>query len=287
MEFLEIVAADGLSKVQFLPERGALMTSLIMNNQERLYLHDFFLADKIDDLPGGLPFLFPVCGRLEYQEKIGFYCLNGKEYQLPIHGFSWNKAWSVINHGQDFIEMKLSDDVETFAQYPFHFEIVLRYEISPGKLLCSQQYKNLSPEPMPYYAGFHPYFKNAVKVSLAPIKQFSYNKNYTQFTSEKNLSGARIVLDYSQINQQLFLLGEDKKIEVVFENGTALVIAATEQFSYVQLYTQANHSFICVEPWMGFPNSINSGASELRWLEPNTIETGSFVYQDAKNIIFR
>lgn len=261
MEFFEIVATDAVSKARFLPERGALMTSLMMKNQERLYLHDFVLADQIDDLPGGLPFLFPVCGRLEYQEKLGFYCLNGREYQLPIHGFSWNKAWAVISHGQNFIEMKLSDDAETFAQYPFHFELILRYEILPGKLLCSQQYKNLSSEPMPYYAGFHPYFKNAKKVSLAPIKQFTYNKNYTEFTSEKILSGARIVLDYSQINQQLFLLGEDKKIEVVFEDGGTLVMTATEQFAYIQLYTKLGERFICVEPWMGFPNAMNIAAS--------------------------
>jgi len=266
---IEIMAGDG-TKAQFFPERGGMMTSLIIGGQERLYVHDFLLAEQIDDLPGGLPFLFPVCGRVEYRGKLGFYSFNDKEYQLPIHGFSWNKAWQLINKGEDFIEIRLSHDETSLQIYPFRFEIILRYEISPGEIVCYQRYKNLGDEALPYNSGFHPYFKNATQINLAPLKQFFYNEKFTQFSDEKKLNGSLIQLNYSQINQQLFLLDENK-VEVTFADGQVLLMKASAEFPYLQLYTQSGKEFICVEPWMGFPNAINS-AQGMRWLEPGGVE---------------
>lgn len=272
-QMIKISASDGTC-AQFFLERGGMMTSLIMGGQERLYTHDFLLNDQIDDLAGGLPFLFPVCGRVEYQGKLGFYNLNNKEYQLPIHGFSWNKAWQLMDKGENFIEIALRHDDASLRIYPFQFEIILRYEISPGKIVCHQQHKNLGSEKMPYNSGFHPYFKNAVQINLAPVKQFFYNKNFTQFSDAKALNGDLIQLNYAQINQQLFLL-EENKAQVTFADGQVLSMKASAEFPYLQLYTQSGKDFICVEPWMGFPNAINL-ANGMRWLEPGVVDAFEF-----------
>lgn len=265
------MASDGLTQAQFFPERGGIMTSLIMGGVERLYLHDFLFDEKITDLPGGSAFLFPVCGRVEYQDKLGFYYLNGHKYQLPIHGFSWNKAWKVIDKGGDFIELFLTHDPETLKMYPFRFEISLRYEISPGKIICRQKYKNLSDEQMPFSAGFHPYFKDALRVNALPSKSFLYNKNFTGFVNEEKLTGLKVSLDYLQINQQLFLL-KKKQTEIVFADGQVLAINSSGEFAYLQLYTQHGKPFICAEPWMSFPNAINSEKG-MRWLTPGEVES--------------
>ena len=46
-----------------------------------------------------------------------------------------------------------------------------------------------------------------------------------------------------------------------------------DMFPYVQLYTVEDQPFFCVEPWMGFPNALNTVAGS-RWLEPGRSEKG-------------
>ena len=76
-----IISPDGQTRASFVPELGGVGCSIIMPHQgksrELLYLHDNFWEKDLQDLRGGWPFLFPICGRLEL-----------KEYQLPIHGFA-------------------------------------------------------------------------------------------------------------------------------------------------------------------------------------------------------
>ena len=161
-ETLTIVSEDASTQATFVPARGGAASSIIMpvkdQPRELLFLHDFFWDAQIPDLPGGWPFCFPVCARLMRQGKPGAYLYDGKWYELPIHGFSWSSPWQVEAANNDSITLVLRDNEQTQAMYPFSFEVVLRYEVSRGQLNCHQTYRNLSDRPMPYYAGFHPYF---------------------------------------------------------------------------------------------------------------------------------
>lgn len=284
---IELIAEDGLTKATFMPERGGMMTSLIMSGnlgqQERLFLHNFIWDEQIADLPGGWPFLFPICGRATYKNESNCYFFEGKKYYLPIHGFAWNKAWRVLDVGKNFIEMCLCDDEQTFAQFPFHFSVTLRYELLPNKLICYQQYQNLSNCRMPYNAGFHPYFltptqQENIILNYAPTKRFVYNSSLTDVVGETGLFDLPASITNSEINEQLTLLGKDKKINLIFANGDnlemqALGVEDENLFSYVQIYMQESKPFICIEPWMGFPNAINQ-THGMRWLEPQQIERG-------------
>ena len=49
-------------------------------------------------------------------------------------------------------------------------------------------------------------------------------------------------------------------------------------FSYVQLYTIPEQPFFCVEPWMSFPNAMNT-VSGVRWLQPGQTECGILTLQ--------
>lgn len=285
-----ISSEDATSHATFIPEKGGIGCSIVMKgksgSRELLYLHDYFWQKNLKDLSGGFPFCFPVCARLERQEKQGIYLYEGKIYQLPIHGFAPYMPWEVHDFYKENLILTLRFNRETFLHYPFRFEIKLHYAISPDTLKCRQTYRNLGDHPMPYYAGFHPYFatpnpdegKEKVFLEYSPMKRFQYNDTFTDLIGEKPLFNLPTSVTNPEINEQLTKVADDKLITLSYPNGDAIKMIAEgsedpDLFPYIQLYTMKDKPFICVEPWMAFPNAMNT-VSGVRWLQPGESEYG-------------
>lgn len=285
-----IATQNGLTRATFVPERGGNASSIVMPGHdgphELIYHFPHFWDRTATDLPGGWMFCFPNCGRLESNGKINHYQFEGKTYQLPIHGFGWSRPWTLIDAGDDHLTMELRDDDQTRTIYPFHFTVQLHYEIAHRRLFCRQTYTNHGSQPMPYYAGFHPYFltpepnqgKSQVILNFQMIKRFLYNEQLTKIIGEQPLFRLPSEITNPEIHEQLLQLGEDKNIHLAFPNKDVIYFSAegvedTNLFPYVQIYAPQDQPFICVEPWMGYPNALND-PSAVRWLQPGQSEHG-------------
>ena len=295
MSFTEykIIAPDGLTQATIIPERGGYVSSLIMPFQsgarETLFLYDYAWDETIDHLPGGIPFVFPICARISRGGIEGLYLYDGKQYQLKIHGFSWFEKWDVLNVTKNSIEMVLKSNSHTVLNYPFLFEIQLRFEVHNGKLECHQCYKNTGKDnEMPYYAGFHPYFltaplnegKENTTLSFKSTRRLQYNETLTDIIGEQSIIKTPIKITDPRINEQLSILGDDKCVTLTYPNGEVLKINAhgikdPDLFSYLQLYHIPEKPFFCIEHWMGFPNAMNTVAG-VRWLKPGEGEAAVY-----------
>ncbi|MEO1945864.1 MAG: aldose epimerase [Candidatus Thioglobus sp.] len=268
-----IKSKSGSVVASFIPQRGGVMSSLKVSGRELLYRHPEFWDDKIDDLPGAWPLCFPICARLSHNGEIGAYEHDGVVYKMPIHGVAWWSEWQVVSIGDSYIELELKYNDQTLAMYPFKFLVNLRYELTDNELICRQRYTNNSTEPMPYYAGFHPYFsvpedKSLVQINFKPVKRFIYNDDYTQIVGEQDLFELPCTLDNPDLNEQLTQLGADKMATLKFADGFELSINCLgdqdpDMFAFMQLYTMHNRPFFCVEPWMAPPNSLNNESARL------------------------
>lgn len=267
-----ILAEDNSIQATFIPARGAVGASIVIDPKntarELLFQHDTFWDKIWNDLPGGWPVCFPVCARLEAGGVAGAYRLNNQTYHLPIHGFAWSEKWAVSQHDASMIEMVLRDNANTFQQFPFHFEVILRYDLLPTHMRCTLTVKNTGKESMPYYAGFHPYFlipenidKQNVILDYQPIKRFQYNERLTDIVGEQPLFELPCAITTPEINEQLTLLGDDKSVRLQFPDMQLTLntqgVEDPNLFPYVQLYTMPEQPFFSAEPWMGYPNMLN------------------------------
>lgn len=281
MEIYTIFSKDGSTRAAFAPDRGGAATSIIMPGRDGPRELLFSSKEVL-----GWPFCFPVCGRLEYQGQLNRYEYDGHVYELPIHGFAAHLPWKVKSVDEGHICLTLRDTETTRAAYPFHFNVELWYEISHRKLICRQIYTNHGDRPMPYYAGFHPYFltplpqsgKNRVILNFQPIRHLRYNESLTDIIGEEDLLTLPASAADPQIHEQLSQLGENHDIHLQFPDGDSLHMSAEgvedqNLFSYLQIYSPADQPFICVEPWMGFPNALNKSEG-TRWLAPGQTEHG-------------
>lgn len=289
-EVLTIASADGSTRASFVPEKGGMGSSIVMPGRdgprELLFLHDFFWDRQTDKIPGGWPFLFPNCGRLERGGEAGTYLYDGHLYRLPSHGFGPRAAWEVAAEAQDSLTLRLVDTEATRAVYPFEFEILLKYRVAKCVLVCEQTYTNRGQVAMPYYAGFHPYLrtpapgagKERVMLDFAPARAFAYNERLTDLARETAVPQVPAPIVHPTVNERIARVASNKEARLILPDGLTVHLAAVgveddDLFPYVQLYTMPDKPFFCIEPWMAFPNALNTVAG-ARWLRPGQSEHG-------------
>lgn len=292
-EFREISSPGGRLRMALVPEVGGMGTSLRCGTgedaRELLWLHEDFWKEGSTQRYGGWPFLFPICARLERDGEPECYLYRGRRYRMPIHGFASRVPWRVVDETDHSICMRLNDNEQTREQYPFSFEVTLAYSLEDDRIVCEQRYCNTGDKPMPYYAGFHPYFatprtgagKEECTVDLHPTCRYVYNSRLTDTVGTAEAMKFPIPITEPGINEQLFRVPQgDCRAEMTLHDGLRFRVEASGNqddgmYPFIQLFTQKEHPFFCIEPWMGAPNMLNA-VEGSRWIAPHEEEYGIF-----------
>lgn len=300
-EVYTIVSSDGHTRASFIPEKGGIGNSIIMphkgKEREILFLHDDFWEKTNPERFSGWPFLFPVCARLERMGKPGNYLYGGNIYTMPIHGFAWSLPWKVIDDEKpNQLALELTETKDTLAMYPFQFKVQLTYKVEDGKLICEQIYTNTGDKQMVYYAGFHPYFltpkpgkgKDKVVLDFQPIRLMRYNDRLTDLIGVGKPFELPVQVTDPKINEQLTEVAESNVVNLQYPDGFNLYMKCRGVpdpclFRYIQFYTMTDKPFICIEPWMAFPNALNTSIGS-RYLSPGGSERGLLELSCIKNI---
>ncbi|WP_413307712.1 aldose epimerase [Bacillus sp. 1P10SD] len=258
------------SWLKVVPERGGIITNYGVNGEEILFLNKETLYDFKKNIRGGIPILFPISGQLENGE----YEWNGAVYQMKNHGVARNHPWEVLDTHIDetkaSITLRLRSNEETRTEYPFDFEVLYTYTLTPDELYIDQAYQNVSGAAMPIYAGFHPYFKTASK----NLVYHTDAKTYLDYNDMKTKS-IQSSLDLTNKKESLVLLDAIEK-EISFklpDRQMSLTMTYGEEFKYVVLWTEQDQEFVCVEPWMAMTDELNQ-KKELVMVNPGeTLQT--------------
>lgn len=264
LTFFEVFDDTG-SLLQVVPERGGIVTRFDVLGEQVFYLDETTLFNPKQNIRGGNPVLFPICGPL----KDGQYELAGRTFAMKQHGLARNMAWEVAGviteAARAVVTLRLVSDEETLQVYPFDFALEFKYTLAGNRLTIDQRYVNESSQPMPFYAGFHPYFfapdVSDVKLNIPAI---SYVDLLTG--EEKEFYG---VMELNGGPETNAVFGDLERQQVSFINfGTrkGITIDFDEHFKYIVLWTLKGKDFLCIEPWMGMNYGLNTG--EYVMLEP-------------------
>ena len=275
---LSLASADGCARADIAPELGGIVSSLTLPGpdgrpRECLYRHAWFWEPDTPHTRGGIPLLFPICGRLLKNETPGLYHVAGKPFVLPIHGFAMRLPWAVVAAAPDSLRLRLADSESTRALYPFAFELELLYAVSPAGFSCRLTVRNPGTAPLPYAAGFHPYFatpppgagKEQTLFAAHSGARSVYNETRTAVVgSAPPPAFPRSVAD-ADINELLLDIGDRGDSRLLFPDGFELRQTASALFRHRQFYTLPDEPFFCDEPWMAPAGALNrpGGARSL------------------------
>ncbi|AFY74187.1 galactose mutarotase-like enzyme [Synechococcus sp. PCC 7502] len=263
-QYKTYILGDRNSKIEIVPERGGIVTSWVVGDQEIFYMDTERFTHPDLSVRGGIPILFPICGNMPDNT----YTLNGQVYHLTQHGFARNLPWQVDTEDQDGISLILTSTPETLAVYPFEFKVRFTYILTGSTLTIKQSYTNLSNQSMPFSAGTHPYFATPDKSELKfefPSAEFVDQKS---FVSHAFLGGFDFSLD--EIDVMFFnAAAHNRAIITDASRNLKLTIDFDEHHKTLVFWTVKGKDFVCVEPWTAARNSLNTGEN-LLFVEPNS-----------------
>ena len=216
------------------------------------------------------PLLFPIVGTL----KTGTYYYKDKPYSLSRHGFARERDFAVETQAADSITFLLKSDDATRAVFPFEFELRIIYSLSSAGLSTTYQVKNPAAEPLWFSVGGHPAFK----VPIAP--DTTYTDYFLEFDQVENgprwpISKDGLIMNESEpLFRDTRILPLDKSLfardalvlKHPVSNGVTLRSARTERglrmdfpgFPFLGIWAAPGGDFVCIEPWCGIADSVDS-----------------------------
>ncbi len=267
----QIVLRDGGASVTLTPAKGGMITGLSLNGEEFSWLRkpNFNLAERPRC---GVPVLFPSCGSPEG----GVHHFGGKAYPMENHGFADLVSWEVAEIGGDGVTLSLAPNGLTKFVYPFDFDLSVTYRLEGSTVTITTVVGNTGKEDMPFSLGFHPYF--AVS-SLENVHFDIHAKTCApSFQGEQRPAPEQIELHRvpGSDNSVVALQGISGPMVLTDRgNGHRVTLRFDGAFENAVLWQQDAERFVCMEPWNGWPNSLNeAGKHEL--LAPGEYWTASW-----------
>lgn len=240
-------------------ELGAELKSLTCDDIEYIWPGD----EKI--WPYSAPLLFPMCSGLIDNE----YCFNGKMYPMQKHGYARFCRFKVETLQEEKVTFLLSSDEESRKCYPFDYELRVTYSLEEKKLKVKYDINNCSKERMYFSIGSHEayYCPEGIEEYDVILPQ---PETLDSIESVGDLVGKRkerilengntiaLKYDYFKVDALLFKDISAKSVILKNRNNGRAVKLDFEGSNYFLIWTINEAPYICLEPWCGIADSIDS-----------------------------
>lgn len=229
------------------------------------------------------PNLFPYIARLTE----GKYRLDGKTYEMDIHGFAKDSEFEVADSTQQEITFRLHDTEETYRQYPYRFVFDISYRLEGKKLFVIFTVKNEDEKVMYFGVGGHPGFRVPMEEGLTfedyclefdTIKEakrvgFSEDCFVTGEKERFELAEGRVLsLHHDMFDEDAIVLTDmAHSVTLTSEKGKRAIRVSYPDMDFLGLWhmPKTDAPYICIEPWSSLPS--RKGIIEDLETQPNLI----------------
>ena len=216
------------------------------------------------------PVLFPIVGTL----KNNTYYYQGKPYQLPRHGFARDMDFETEKQSAEEITFLLRSTPETKKNYPFDFEFSITYQVQGDELSTEYRVKNTGKGLLLFSVGGHPAFKLPLtadtryddyflrfeevetlgrwpisKDGLIQPQPVPMIRNSTKLPLTKSLFYQDALVFKYPASSEISLLSPKTPHGIQFQMG---------EFPFLGIWAAKDADFICLEPWCGIADSVQS-----------------------------
>ena len=234
------------------PARGGMVTRFEVAGRPVLYLDEATLADEAKSVRGGNPVLFPSPGPLAE----GRFSWRGRQGTMKQHGFARTRPWRVVSAGKQEVTLELVSDDTTRAQFPWDFALRYRHVLDHARLRIEQRIENRSGEPMPFAAGFHPYFVVADAEKGRARIPTDATRAYDNVDKREVAVDAPIDLTRAEVDLHLCDHGA-REATLELPDGHRNVVRASPEYGRWVIWTLAGKDFVCLEPWTAAGDALN------------------------------
>ncbi|MDB5077936.1 MAG: Aldose 1-epimerase [Chloroflexi bacterium] len=189
----------------------------------------------------GNPVLFPQAGTLAGHRFVE------TGTTLKPHGIVYQRPWSVELQEPSRLVVAIESDEATRRAYPFSWRILEEVELGPGTLRFTLRITNTDTVELPVAPGYHPYF-------ALPLDEKS-RLQIDEVVGFRPPAGPDVEIDD-------VLVLPRHPLSVHWPSGE-LRLTTSNHFGCLVVYTAPGQPYICIEPWIAPPNSLNDPAARI------------------------
>ncbi|MBX3255837.1 MAG: aldose 1-epimerase family protein [Chitinophagaceae bacterium] len=216
------------------------------------------------------PVLFPIVGTL----KNDTYYYEGKVFKLGRHGFAREMEFSVLKQEGHSIAFLLESNDATSRYYPFAFRFKITYSLHEKELRVTYHVSNPSGQSLLFSVGGHPAF------AVPFVPGTSYGDYYLEFefpeTAGRWPISAKGLIEDSPVpllnNSQKISLSKtlfykdalvfkqlrSQQVTLKTAKGAGGLEMSYPGFPYLGIWAAKDADFVCIEPWCGIADSVNT-----------------------------
>ncbi|RYY70291.1 MAG: aldose 1-epimerase family protein [Chitinophagaceae bacterium] len=244
------------------------------------------------------PVLFPIVGTL----KDNAYFHKDQRYELSRHGFAREMIFDVVKQEKDRIVFSLYSSSETLEKFPFPFQFDISYQLKEKQLQVTYSISNTGDTEMFFSVGGHPAFR--LPVDPATV----YNDYFLDFAQEENagrwpisadgliekepiplLNGTLLPLSKSLFQKDALVFKDlrSSSLHLKSQKTTKGFTFAFEGFPYLGIWAAKDADFVCIEPWCGIADSVDSNQELSQKEGINRLEAGGIFERQWSVEIFK
>lgn len=233
------------------------------------------------------PNLFPIVGRLKNDE----YEYNNHRYSMGQHGFARDTKFKTKEINQNEVIFELESNEKSKLIYPFDFKLTIKYELVKNEINVSYNVINNGLNEMYFSIGAHPGFNLPIgneKFEDYEVKISSPNdlkriflsdglsklNNPVSFNDKDNLK-----IDRSLFKDDAVILDsgvkQDYQITLTNSKNDHGIVINSYDNKFVGIWSMypQNAPFVCIEPWWGIADSVDSNQKIVEKSEINRLNS--------------
>lgn len=268
-------------------ENGSLLDSVKFKGEEYLW-QGSEKSWKSKDIV-----IFPFVARL----KDGWYTVDGKKYEMKIHGLARYNTFKAVENTGNSLTMRLESDEETKKQYPFDFRFDVKYTLEGSSLKIAYEVENTGDKEMFFGLGTHFGWiidgeegdgfcdvsgNYALIDTDAPIMQYEFDDDTHLIKGIKAAEFTnRIPLDKSTFRHDAVVMKNSaEKVTLIRRNGKKIVFDIGK-VPVLAIWSNATAGrYACVEAWQGLPDYVDADRELKNKPMINALPSGKkFVYE--------
>lgn len=215
------------------------------------------------------PILFPIVGAL----KDGVYKYKGTTYALPRHGFAREMDFELHRQDAKSLSLLLRSNTETLKKFPFAFELYIEYALTANGISVTYSIQNIGSADMLFSIGGHPAFNlplSAGENYEDYVLEFNKEENEGRWLLQDGLlkNGTTPLLTNTRLlplKKELFYADaivlknlKSNKVKLASKKTGEGFEFSFEGFPYLGIWAAKDADFICIEPWCGIADSVES-----------------------------
>ena len=242
-------------------------------------------GEKMYNTFGGNPIIFPFPSTSFVGRKPDLWRTpRGDVRPMRRHGYAWDGKFEVVEVCENALKMKFIPDADARQAYPYDYNMYVRYQFFQRSFISEIILQNKGDLPMPWGAGFHPYFtipwvkgetkKNYVLITDAARSTYNVGdgtryelKNLDKMSFGDTEMLGRILCNLKTGTLKIRRIGGGEIDIVINDNKKPDPSMVVVTWGKVK---DGDGDFFAVEPWIAPPNCATK---PLQFVDGNSIGT--------------